>query len=106
MGPPGRLHRPRDGAGEGVTRRQEDFEEEIRSHLELEAERLRRLGLSPKDAALAARKHFGNVGVAQERFHDTQRFKVLRDLARDTRDAARTLIRVPAFSVAVIPTLA
>ena len=48
-------------------RPQRDFEDEIRSHLELEADQLIAQGMSPKDARLAARKRFGNVGAAQER---------------------------------------
>lgn len=45
-------------------RSQRDFEEEIRAHMELEAERLRKLGVD--GAELAAPRNFGNVGIAQE----------------------------------------
>ena len=45
-------------------RSQRDFEDEIRSHLALEVERLQAQGLSPQDAEREARRHFGNVGVA------------------------------------------
>jgi putative ABC transport system permease protein len=87
-------------------RRQTDFEEEIRAHLELEAERLRKLGVESDEAALVARRNFGNVGIAQDRFHEAQSFGWLHDFARDIRYAARILRRARRFSIAVILTLA
>lgn len=87
-------------------RPQDDFEEEIRAHLALEADRLRAQGLSSREAALAAQRNFGNVGMAQDRFHDAQRLRWLHDLGNDVRYAARTLARTPAFSIAVVLTLA
>ena len=50
-------------------RSQRDFEDEIRSHLELETDRLVEEGMSPDEARLAARRKFGNVSRAQERYH-------------------------------------
>ena len=87
-------------------REQRDFEEEIRAHLELETERLRAQGLSPRDAERAARRTFGNVGVAQDRFHDAQPLRWLHDFVKDLRHATRTLVRAPAYSIAVVLTLA
>jgi putative ABC transport system permease protein len=87
-------------------RSQEDFEDEIRSHLELEAERLRKLGLSPEEAKQAARRNFGNVGAAQDRFHDAQRFASLQDVRRDFRHAWRGLLRTPGFLITSVGTLA
>ena len=55
-------------------RSQRDFEDEIRSHLGFEIERLRAQGLSPQDAERAARRRFGNVGVVEDRFYHAQRF--------------------------------
>src|SRR5690348_16387698 len=87
-------------------RSQSDFEDEIRSHLELEADRLRGLGVNHSDVERAARRSFGNVGIAQERFHEAQTLSWLDDLGRDLRYAVRTLLRARRFSVAVILTLA
>jgi predicted permease len=86
-------------------RSQGDFEDEIRSHLELEAERLRGQGLSPADAERAARRHFGNVSVAEDRFYHAQRFSSMQDSGRDIRHAWRALMRTPAFLVTSIVTL-
>jgi hypothetical protein len=45
------------------------FAEEIRSHLELEADELQREGLSEDEAHRKARVEFGNVRTAEERFY-------------------------------------
>ena len=45
-----------------------DFAEEIKAHLELEADELRGEGLSGDEAQWKARREFGNVRAAQERF--------------------------------------
>lgn len=54
-------------------RAQADFNEEIRSHIELEAERLRAEGMSEGESLLEARRRFGNQVHAQERYHDSRR---------------------------------
>jgi putative ABC transport system permease protein len=87
-------------------RSQEDFEDEIRSHLELEAERLRKQGMSATDAELAARRNFGNIAMAQDRFNDTQRFWSVSDLGRDMRHALRGMLRTPGFFFTAVGTLA
>jgi putative ABC transport system permease protein len=87
-------------------RSQRDFEDEIRAHLELEAERLRAQGMSPVDAERAARRNFGNVGVAEDRFYHAQRFVSIQDALRDLRHAWRALLRTPGFVVTAVLTLA
>ncbi len=87
-------------------RSQRDFEDEIRSHLALEVERLRAQGMSAEEAERVARRNFGNVGVAQDRFHDAQQFASLEDAARDVRHAWRALLRAPGFLAASVATLA
>src|SRR5690348_18398693 len=47
----------------------DDFAEEIKSHVELEADELRREGLSEEEARRRARIAFGNAQTAQERFY-------------------------------------
>ena len=47
----------------------EDFAEEIRAHLELEADDLEREGLRSDEARSKAHREFGNVRAAQERFY-------------------------------------
>ena len=86
-------------------RSQRDFEDEIQAHLELEAERLRAQGMTPADAELAARRNFGNVGVAEDRFYHAGSFVSLQDAGRDLRHAWRGLRRTPGFLVTCILTL-
>ena len=86
-------------------RSQRDFEDEIRSHLELETERLRAQGFSAADAARAARLRFGNVGVVEDRFYHGQRFASWQDSGRDIRHAWRALRRTPGFLVTCVVTL-
>jgi putative ABC transport system permease protein len=89
-----------------LRRSQRDFEDEIRAHIELEAERLRAQGMAPEEAERAARRHFGNVGVAEDRFYHAQRFASAQDAGRDLRHAWRGLLRAPGFLVTSVGTLA
>jgi hypothetical protein len=52
-------------------RSDDDFREELESHLDAEAERqMRQRGLDESSARFAARRAFGNVLGAVERFHE------------------------------------
>ena len=82
-----------------------DFSREIAAHLELETERLIAEGRSPEDAAFEARRRFGNVGQAQERFHEAQGLRWLEEVPLQVRRAARSLKRSPLFALGVIITL-
>jgi putative ABC transport system permease protein len=86
-------------------RSQRDFEDEIRAHIDFEAERLRAQGLSPEEAERAARRRFGNVGVAEDRFYHAQRFASVQDSGRDLLHAWRALRRTPGFLVTSVVTL-
>jgi hypothetical protein len=54
-------------------RSREDFSEEIRAHIELEAERLTNEGMTPKDARSTAVRRFGSTVAAEERFYEWKR---------------------------------
>jgi predicted permease len=86
-------------------RSQRDFEDEIQSHIQLEIDRLKALGMSAADAERRARRTFGNVGVAEDRFYHAQRFAWLEDAGRDLRHAWRALLRTPGFLAAAVVTL-
>ena len=90
----------------GRRRSGKDFAEEIRAHLELEAEELKSEGLSDDEAQRRARVAFGNVSAAQEQFYLKSRVAWLDNFAQDVRFALRQLRRRPGFAVTAILILA
>ncbi len=84
----------------------EDFAEEIKTHLELEADELQSSGLSEDEARWRARREFGSVRAAQERFHLKGRWVGLDKLWRDLRFGLRSLRQSPGFTATAIVTLA
>jgi putative ABC transport system permease protein len=89
-----------------LRRSQRDFEDEIKSHLDLEIDRLKAQGMNDHDARLAAHKHFGSLTVAEDRYYHGRRFSSFDDIMRDVRQALRGLLRTPAFLVTSVVTLA
>jgi predicted permease len=84
----------------------EDFAEEIKAHLELEADDLRHEGLSESEARWKARREFGNVRAAQERFYMRGRWVGLDKLLRNVRFGLRSLRQSLGFTATAILTLA
>ncbi len=83
-----------------------DFAEEIKSHLELEADELEREGLNSEQARWQARREFGSVRAAQERFYMNGRWLALDKILRAFKFALRSLRQSPGFAATAILTLA
>jgi predicted permease len=87
-------------------RTDDDFRAEVEAHLELEKEALRSEGVPEGEAADAARRAFGNVLAARERFHEARRLLWADHFRRDLVHAARGLRRSPGFALAATLSLA
>ena len=84
----------------------EDFAAEIKAHLELEADELKSEGITPDEADWRARRAFGNVRAAQERFYMRGRWLALDKLVRNVRFGLRSLRLSPGFAATAILTIA
>ena len=104
MKPPSWLHRLVPYLGR--RRADEDLQEELRLHLELERERRREAGVPEDEAVRAARRRLGNALLIRERTRDVRSWRRLDDLGRDLRYAARGLGRAPGFAATVMLVLA
>ena len=83
-----------------------DFGDELQAHLQLEADRFRAQGLSEEDALQAARRSFGNVTRAEERFYESSRWSWADTLLRNVRFGWRMLAHSPGSSALAVAVLA
>jgi hypothetical protein len=82
-----------------------ELEEEMRSHLELQAEENRDAGMADAEARLAARRQFGNAALLKEESRGVWGWRWLEVLAQDLRFALRLMRRNPSFAAAAVLTL-
>jgi putative ABC transport system permease protein len=80
--------------------------EEMKAHLDGLTERNVAAGMSPDEARHAALRQFGNVANIQERAREQRGWVWLEQILLDFRYAVRRIAKSPAFSLAVIVSLA
>ena len=85
--------------------REREMDEELRFHLEMEAEKNRRRGLPSEEARRAAVLSFGGVESVREACRDARGVRLLHDLAQDATFALRGLRRDRGFAAVVVLTL-
>jgi predicted permease len=87
-------------------RRNEELSEEMRAHLTLAEREAMEAGQSQKEAQHAARREFGNVGVAEEVTRDAWGWRWIAEAFEDVRYGLRNMLRTPGFTAVTILTLA
>jgi len=83
-----------------------DLEEEMQSHLEMQAEENLEHGMDPAEARYAARRQFGNATLLKEVSREVWGWGAVERFAKDVRFAGRTLRRNPGFAAVAILSLA
>jgi predicted permease len=79
-----------------------NMSDEIRLHLEMQAEVNRAAGMSPDEAQHAAWREFGGVEQVKEAYRDEFRWNFLEDCWRDLRHSVRSLWREKSFTITVL----
>jgi predicted permease len=82
-----------------------DSDDEAQMHLQLLAERFMSRGMAREEAALAARRQFGNPVLLQQRQRDMRSILFVENLGRDLRFGARQLRRSPSLAIIAIVSL-
>jgi putative ABC transport system permease protein len=81
----------------------DDLAEEMREHLEERTEQMMRLeGVTRAQAALTARKAFGNKAVIEQRSREVWQWPTLESIWSDLRFALRQLRKSPVFSLTIV----
>lgn len=90
----------------GRSLREDELDEELRFHLEMEIERRMAAGESQAEASRAARLDFGAVESVKEQVRDAWGVRLVDETRRDLQGALRQLVASPAFSAVAAGSLA
>src|SRR4051794_40102614 len=90
----------------GGRRREAELDEELEAHIAIEAQRLVAEGLGADEAASEARRTFGSRAVVAELTRESWGARWLTGFGQDLTYALRSARRAPAFTAAVVLSLA
>jgi predicted permease len=84
----------------------DELDEELAFHLEMQARKLRGAGADDADAQRLARARFGSTALVADQCRDARGIGVVETLLQDVRYALRSFRRAPAFALTVVGTIA
>jgi len=84
---------------------EQELDDEIRFHLEMQARDNQLAGMNPAEARRAAMRTFGGVEPMKETFRDQHTFAWTTTLVQDISHGVRLLRRRPGFALAAILSL-